>query len=259
MHVLSPLSRRHFLSRTLALTCTAVPIGRLAAEPTDFVGVIRVLPKASPPRGVDPNPAESPLWGYDGTLPGPLLRATRGQEIRYRVFNYLPEPTAIHWHGMRIANAMDGAPPLTQPDIAPGDSFEYRLTPPDAGTFWYHPPNPSRRGLHGAFIVDEPGSGATGKGIPADQQEETGPAFILDSWSTTDGGPHAPDQTAKVTESFTINGHPPAIDLKVWAKTRLRLRLINASYRRMLSLRITGLRSFVMAINGQPAQPFAPR
>ena len=77
--------------------------------------------------------------GYDGIVPGPALRVRRGEEVRVRLINDLPEPTAVHWHGVRVVNAMDGAPPLTQAAIAPGDSFDYRFAAPDAGTYWYHP------------------------------------------------------------------------------------------------------------------------
>ena len=57
-----------------------------------------------------------------------------------RLVNELPEPTSVHWHGVRLPNAMDGVPQLTQPPVAPGASFDYRFRPPDAGTFWYHAP-----------------------------------------------------------------------------------------------------------------------
>ena len=51
----------------------------------------------------------------------------------------------MHWHGVRLPNAMDGVPHLTQPPVAPGASFDYRFRPPDAGTFWYRPARAPRR------------------------------------------------------------------------------------------------------------------
>ena len=74
---------------------------------------------------------------------------------RVRLVNELAEPTAIHWHGVRLVNAMDGAPPLTQARVAPGDSFDYRFVAPDAGTYWYHPPGCQPAGLCGVLVVDE--------------------------------------------------------------------------------------------------------
>jgi FtsP/CotA-like multicopper oxidase with cupredoxin domain len=50
--------------------------------------------------------------------------------------NELPQPSSIHWHGIRIANAMDGVAYLTQDPVAPGASFDYSFDLPDAGTYW---------------------------------------------------------------------------------------------------------------------------
>jgi FtsP/CotA-like multicopper oxidase with cupredoxin domain len=70
--------------------------------------------------------------------------------------NRLPEPTVIHWHGLRIPAAMDGTEIVQRP-IQPGETFTYRFTPPDAGTFWYHPhlneTEQLEKGLYGALIV----------------------------------------------------------------------------------------------------------
>ena len=88
-----------------------------------------------------------------------MLRIKRGEELRIRLINDLPEPTTLHWHGVRLPNAMDGVPDLTQPPITPGKSFDYRFRPPDAGTFWYRPAGNAAaqigRGLRGALIVEE--------------------------------------------------------------------------------------------------------
>uniref|UniRef100_UPI0013D0A993 multicopper oxidase domain-containing protein n=1 Tax=Enterobacter hormaechei TaxID=158836 RepID=UPI0013D0A993 len=73
---------------------------------------------------------------------GPTLRARRGEEFRLRFVNGLDEPTALHWHGMRIDNRMDGVPGLTQQAVAPGASFDIAFTPQDAGTFLYRPWHP---------------------------------------------------------------------------------------------------------------------
>src|SRR5262245_105119 len=75
--------------------------------------------------------------GFDGAVPGPVIRARRGGEVKVRLVNGLDEPTALHWHGVRLPNAMDGGSPLTGPPVAPGASFDYRFAAPDAGTFWY--------------------------------------------------------------------------------------------------------------------------
>ena len=80
--------------------------------------------------------------------------------MRAVVENQIPKDTTIHWHGVRVPNAMDGAPYVTQPPIQPEESFIYEFAVPDAGTYWYHPhahsPEEVGRGLNGAFIVEEP-------------------------------------------------------------------------------------------------------
>ncbi|MGI9385086.1 MAG: multicopper oxidase domain-containing protein, partial [Methyloligellaceae bacterium] len=61
--------------------------------------------------------AETPIWGYGGRVPGPVIRVKRGAEVWVRLKNQLPQPTTIHWHGIRIVNAMDGVAGLTQDPV----------------------------------------------------------------------------------------------------------------------------------------------
>jgi FtsP/CotA-like multicopper oxidase with cupredoxin domain len=101
-------------------------------------------------------------YGYNGQVPGPVIEAKQGVPVEIQFTNRLSEPTLIHWHGLRIPAAMDGTQ-ATQRPVQPGETFTYRFTPPDAGTFWYHPhaneTEQLEKGLYGAFIVrgaDEP-------------------------------------------------------------------------------------------------------
>jgi FtsP/CotA-like multicopper oxidase with cupredoxin domain len=101
-------------------------------------------------------------WGFNGRIPGPTIEARVGDVLEVRLTNRLPEPTAIHWHGLRVPAAMDGTDMVQRP-VAPGEMFTYRFTLPDAGTFWYHPHMNEtvqlERGLYGALVVrgpDEP-------------------------------------------------------------------------------------------------------
>ena len=99
-------------------------------------------------------------WGYDDAFPPPTLRVRLGDTLRVRLINRLPEHTSIHWHGIRLPNAMDGVPYLTQPPVEPGAEFVYEFRPPDAGTFWFHPHCNSieqiGRGLMGVLVVENP-------------------------------------------------------------------------------------------------------
>jgi FtsP/CotA-like multicopper oxidase with cupredoxin domain len=98
-------------------------------------------------------------WGFNGTVPGPTLEATVGDVFEIRLTNRLPEPTVVHWHGLRIPAAMDGTEMVQRP-VAPGETFTYRFRLPDAGTFWYHSHYNEtvqvERGLYGALIVRAP-------------------------------------------------------------------------------------------------------
>src|SRR4051794_15089745 len=76
-------------------------------------------------------------WTYDGGIPGPLIRAQVGDRLIVHFKNSLPEPSSIHWHGLRIPSAMDGVPDMPTPAVPPGGSFDYDFVLPDAGTYWY--------------------------------------------------------------------------------------------------------------------------
>jgi FtsP/CotA-like multicopper oxidase with cupredoxin domain len=73
-----------------------------------------------------------------GTIPGPLLEATLGDRVIVHFRNELPEPTTIHWHGLRVPNAHDGTH-VSQMLVPPGGEFHYEFVVEDAGLFWYHP------------------------------------------------------------------------------------------------------------------------
>src|SRR4051794_9364127 len=66
------------------------------------------------------------VWSYNASVPGPALRFKQGERVRVQVENVLPAQTTVHWHGIRLPNAMDGVPGLTQAPIAAnGGRFVY--------------------------------------------------------------------------------------------------------------------------------------
>ncbi|MFM2348392.1 MAG: hypothetical protein RL654_3145 [Pseudomonadota bacterium] len=79
------------------------------------------------------------LWGYNGQSPGPTIEVVEGDRVRIFVTNRLPEHHAVHWHGQRLPNGMDGVAGLTQPAIPPGKTFVYEFEARRPGTFMYHP------------------------------------------------------------------------------------------------------------------------
>jgi FtsP/CotA-like multicopper oxidase with cupredoxin domain len=102
------------------------------------------------------------VWAYNGQVPGPFIDARVGDVLEARLTNLLPEPTTLHWHGLRLPAAMDGTD-MVQHAIMPGATFTYRFKLVDAGTFWYHSHSNEtvqvERGLYGTLVVradDEP-------------------------------------------------------------------------------------------------------
>ncbi|MEZ4458016.1 MAG: multicopper oxidase family protein [Gemmatimonadales bacterium] len=79
------------------------------------------------------------MFAYNGQYPGPLLQVDEGATVMVRFRNAIDQPSAVHWHGIRLENASDGAPGVTQAAVAPGGEFLYRIHFRDAGIYWYHP------------------------------------------------------------------------------------------------------------------------
>ncbi len=96
-------------------------------------------------------------WGYNGSVPGPLIEVAEGDRVRIFVTNKLPAPTTVHWHGVLLMCGMDGVSGLTQPAIPPGQTYLYEFIFPDSGTFMYHPHHDTMTqegmGLNGMIIV----------------------------------------------------------------------------------------------------------
>jgi len=125
-------------------------------------------------------------WAYGDTVPGPELRVTEGDMLEVAIRNDLPEDTTIHWHGLALRNDMDGVHDLTQPPILPGESFTYRFTVPDPGTYWFHPHMGLQldRALYAPLIVEE-------RINPGDYDVDQ--VIVLDDWLDGIGG--TPDDT----------------------------------------------------------------
>jgi FtsP/CotA-like multicopper oxidase with cupredoxin domain len=100
------------------------------------------------------------MYGFNGQVPGPLIRVPQNATIVVRFHNRIDLPSAVHWHGVRLDNRSDGAPGVTQEPVAPNASFTYRVHFPDAGLYWYHPhvreDVEQAMGLFGNMIVDSP-------------------------------------------------------------------------------------------------------
>jgi FtsP/CotA-like multicopper oxidase with cupredoxin domain len=202
---------------------------------------------------------ETGVWAYGGTVPGPVIRAKQGTRLSVLAENRLDQPTTVHWHGIRLPNAMDGVPDLTQKPIAPGGAFAYAFDLPDAGTYWYHPHFRSAeqvgRGLAGALIVEE----------PAPPKVDRDLVWLIDDWRLTrdaaiaDGFNdfHDMSHNGRIGNTVTLNGRVPET-FAVRAGERLRLRLVNAANARIFGLEFAGHRPVVLTLDGQPVEPHEP-
>jgi FtsP/CotA-like multicopper oxidase with cupredoxin domain len=233
----------------------AQPAGAQAPDTTDEgFRVLRARPGFALLRGRDEPPTH--IWGYDGTTPGPTLRVRQGEEVKVRLLNELDQPTVVHWHGLRLPNAMDGVPHLTQMPIGPGESFDYRFVAPDAGTFWYHTHFLSSeqlaRGLYGVLLVEEREPVAVDRDL----------VVVVDDWRLTDSGAihpsfgnlHDAAMAGRLGQYITLNSED-TLDIPVRTNERLRLRLVNTANSRIFQLRIDKHRARVMAVDGQPIAP----
>jgi FtsP/CotA-like multicopper oxidase with cupredoxin domain len=254
------LSRRRF-AQFGAAACGLAVLGRPARAPAAEPGAQSIKLRAAPTR-VRLLPDEFPetdVWTYDGAEPGPTLHVQQNVPLSVAVENALPEATTVHWHGVRVPNAMDGVPGLTQPAIKPGEAFTYAFTPPDAGTFLYHSHADSLaqvgRGLAGALIV--------GEAAPPKVDREL--VWVVQDWRLTPNGSIAPGfgnrmeaaMSGRVGNTVTINGRVTDA-IPVRAGARVRLRIINAATGRLMRLAFAGHQPVVIARDGQPCDPHEP-
>lgn len=255
---LPTMDRRKLLLGSASLAAAAwLPRDALGTvTPTREFALVAAPARASL---VGPPHPETDVWSYNGRTPGPEIRVRQGEHIRVLVENRLPEETTVHWHGIRLPNAMDGVPHLTQKPIGPGETFTYEFTCPDAGTFWYHPHQRSfvqvGRGLYGALIVEERET------VPVDRDV----TWVLADWRLLDdasisgdfGNMHDVSHNGRVGNTVTINGRIPKTFV-ARAGERIRLRLINGANARIFGLEFEGHRPQIIALDGQPVEPHAP-
>lgn len=98
------------------------------------------------------------VWSYNGITPGPRIEAEVGNTLVVHFFNFLPEETTVHWHGVEVPATMDGTP-LSQAAVPPGGYFRYEFPVDRASLYWYHPHFDTNeqieRGLYGSLLVHD--------------------------------------------------------------------------------------------------------
>ncbi|NVO57468.1 multicopper oxidase family protein [Rhodobacteraceae bacterium B1Z28] len=186
--------------------------------------------------------------------PPPVLYGRQGEVMRLPVRNTLPDYTAMHWHGMRIANEMDGVPYLTQMPMAEGELFPYEFTPPDAGTYWYHPHcmtmEQMAHGLTGVMVIAEPED----PGFDSEQ------VINLRDFRLDEDGAFLPAYTARgATRAGTFGNVQTAnwLDTPTYehiAGGLVRLRVVNTDTTRIYKLHLQAGAARIIAWDGHPVE-----
>lgn len=190
-------------------------------------------------------------WGFNNQLPGPILKAKKGDTLVVRVHNDLPESTMVHWHGIRLPAKMDGTGEVQKP-ILPGESFEYRFIVPDAGTFWYHSHQNEtvqmEKGMYGGIVIED----------DIDPKLDDEKVLVLDDMKLnalnefTQHGPvgsWVERHDGREGSTNLVNGKE-ALTLHMHAGQTERWRIINAASARYFKLSLDGKPFKVIATDG---------
>ncbi|MGX5801492.1 multicopper oxidase family protein [Bradyrhizobium sp. Arg314] len=251
-----------------ALLKTAAAAG-LAGAGAATVGKLAGLAAAKPEplilktagiqaRLTDGAPTKNVLTYGEAGMP-PVVRMRKGEPFAARLINGIDDPTTIHWHGIRVPNKMDGVPFLVQPYVYQSDRFDYAFTPPDAGTFWYHP--------HCNTLI-QMGHGLTGVIVVENRND---PVFDIEmvvnlrDWRLGDDGqfiePFRPRDAAKTGTFGTVRTanwlDQPQFDAPAGGLVRLRTAITDVT--RIYAFRVDGAEATVIALDGNPVpQRFTP-
>lgn len=235
------MDRRQFLASASALAL----FPRVASAAQDK---LRLKAEAVIQQVLPQGEGKTAMLGFNGSMPGPELRLRRAQRAEVEVENGLEEGTAVHWHGIRLENKMDGVPVLTQNLINPDERKTYSFVPPDAGTYWYHSHYISNeqvaRGMMGPLIVEDD--------TPPDVDHDI--TVLLSDWQMEEDGSLVEEYTDM--HSVAHGGYMGNFARGFLSKSqvrvgdRVRLRLINAATNRIFPVQISGVTGLVVALDG---------
>lgn len=208
--------------------------------------------------------ASSSTWIYNDQFPGPELRVSEGDVFQVDLTNDLSADTTIHWHGIPLANPMDGVPDVTQESVKSGDTFTYKYRAEPAGTFFYHSHVDLQldRGVLGPLIIEE-----QDPHVEYDREhvlllddylkEEPQPLSRQDSGRGGRGGMMGMVDRRPPYEGLLVNGQlprdPPRFPVE--EGERVRLRFINASSTTLFKVQIAGHQPIISHADGQPVEP----
>ena len=188
--------------------------------------------------------------GYNGQVPGPLLRARLGTPVTVDVFNDTKDEDLVHWHGFHIPSDVDGSMEEGTPPVPGNGRRRYTFTPDPAGTRWYHSHSMAgtnlKRGTYtgqfGMFIVEADGNpGAYDQEVP----------ILLHEWEprfVEQGGMDVEFKYLTINGKMLGAGEP----VRVRAAQRVLFRILNASATLHHRLALAGHLFQVIALDGNP-------
>jgi FtsP/CotA-like multicopper oxidase with cupredoxin domain len=256
-----PLGRREFLlgagATALALTAAGAR-SRVQAQtaPGDADATIHIAPltlELAPGRTIH-------TVGYNGAVPGPIIRLREGQQTTIKVINDTDVPELVHWHGLFVPPEVDGAVEEGTPMVMPGHSASYTFTARPPGTRWYHSHRMAgkdlRRSLYSGqfgFLYIEP------KDDPGRYDQEVfvalhhwEPHFVsmqdIRQGPPPDNGLEVAYKAASFNDKALGHGEP----VRVREGQRVLFRLLNASATDDVMLALAGPRFTVLALDGNP-------
>jgi FtsP/CotA-like multicopper oxidase with cupredoxin domain len=252
---LNQMHRRQFLG---SVGAAAVPLALLKAQQSstglqppplaDFM--LRIAPM-----NVEIAPGKVfRTLAYNGSVPGPLLRMKEGKPVTIDVFNDTGDPEIVHWHGLQIPSAVDGAMEEGTPMLPPHGSARYTFTPSPSGTRWYHTHVLAGRNLKRGtytgqfgFLYIDPRS------EPGNYDQEV--FLALKEWEPYMSSGGVDDDSLDVAyKLFSVNGHAlgHGDPLRVKEGQRVLLRILNASATVTRRIAFAGHRFRVVALDGNP-------
>lgn len=186
------------------------------------------------------------MYGYNGQIPGPIIKAKQAATIIVDVTNKIDMDTTIHWHGIRLDNENDGVPDVTQEPIKPNGTFTYTVKLPDEGIYWYHPhvreDIQQDMGLYGNLLVTPENDNAY---APVNKEE----VIVFDDLLLDSKGnpvPYGKDAAnfplmGRFGNLMLINGQPAEMyGLEVPRGSVVRFYLTNVANTRTFRIRIDG-------------------
>lgn len=275
------MKRRDFVTCAGATLCQAVMPGLAAAAPpapsSQADITLRIAPVALE---IAPSHFISTI-GYNGTSPGPVLRMREGKTVTVDVINDTDAAEFVHWHGLLVPAAVDGAEEEGTPPVPAGGRRRFQFTPKPAGTRWYHSHAMAMGDLHRGSYTGQYGFLMIDSGTnPGHYDQEVFLAlrdwepFYTDQYVDMDevGAPPGPQPEKPARLDTRANGLEPISQvysindralgagepIRVRQGTRVLVHLLNASALENRTIALPGHEFHVLALDGNPVPTPGP-